>query len=245
MRSSRWQVFGQEVIRRWRGFNCNPDGNSDVQLATALGNSAALNRENRNADRASSGRVPVDQRAVVTIEQDYRAMKAASLPLCLDDRRKWKQATDMDFSRARRHDRIRLRPAGRRYAVPRLPGMARPGAEAWPINLHHITNIAVDVDGDRSRSAAHFTARWSRPAPGGGRCDHQRRLLSRHAWSADATGPAHRGAVYDITIQIGGLPPDYCHSGLRLSLNYWLSSPCRQDRHGDGAINTCKYYKSA
>jgi hypothetical protein len=38
----------------------------------------------------------------------------------------------------------------------------------WPFNLHHITNIAVEIDGDRGESRCYFTAPMARKAAGGG-----------------------------------------------------------------------------
>lgn len=32
----------------------------------------------------------------------------------------------------------------------------------WPINLHHITNITVDIDGDSAKSRCYFTAPMGR-----------------------------------------------------------------------------------
>ena len=51
-----------------------------------------------------------------------------------------------------------------REALKWLDGALKP----WPINLHHITNIMPQVDGDQARCRCYFFAPMGRPRPGGG-----------------------------------------------------------------------------
>jgi 3-phenylpropionate/cinnamic acid dioxygenase small subunit len=79
----------------------------------------------------------------------------------------------------------------------------------WPFNLHHITNISMDLDGDRGTCRCAFHAPMGRPAADGGQevmvnggYYHDRLARTPAGWRI-----AER--VCDMTIQIGRPPADY------------------------------------
>jgi 3-phenylpropionate/cinnamic acid dioxygenase small subunit len=141
-------------------------------------------------------------------EQDYRAIEQLLFRYAwMVDKRKW-ELMDEVFAPGGTID----------YASTGGPG-AMPYREAlewldralkpWPLNLHHITNIAVDVDGDRGEARCYFIAPMGRPVQGGGQD-----VITNAGFYLDTlvrtpTGWRIAARFCDMTIQIGGLPPDY------------------------------------
>jgi len=83
----------------------------------------------------------------------------------------------------------------------------------WPFNLHHITNIAVEVDGDRGQARCYFTAPMGRPAVGGGQ-----EVITNAGYYLDTLVRTREGwriaaRFCDMTVQIGLVPVDYTIPG--------------------------------
>ena len=89
--------------------------------------------------------------------------------------------------------------------------------EPWPINLHHITNVTVDIDGDHGgdhgRSTCYFTAPMARRTAGGGMETITNAGLYVDALVRTADGWRIAERFCDMTIQIGSLPPGYVIPG--------------------------------
>jgi 3-phenylpropionate/cinnamic acid dioxygenase small subunit len=79
----------------------------------------------------------------------------------------------------------------------------------WPINLHHITNIMIEIDGDRGKARCYFTAPMGRVAPDGGRefITNAGFYLDEIVRTSDGWRIAAR--FCDMTVQIGGFPTGY------------------------------------
>ena len=127
-------------------------------------------------------------------ETDYRAIEQLLYRYAwMVDRRKW-ELMDEVFSADGTIDYASTGGPGAmpyRAALEWLDRALKP----WPFNLHHITNIAVDIDGDRGEPRRYFTAPMGRPfSRWRAGCGHQCRLLSRHT-RAHTPGLAHRGAL--------------------------------------------------
>jgi 3-phenylpropionate/cinnamic acid dioxygenase small subunit len=81
--------------------------------------------------------------------------------------------------------------------------------EPWPLNLHYITNLSIELDGDRARSSCYFHAPMGRATDDGGQ------LVITNAGRYDdelvRTDDGWRIAVRDCqqTIMIGHLPDGY------------------------------------
>ncbi|WP_380872091.1 hypothetical protein ACFB49_30370 [Sphingomonas sp. DBB INV C78] len=76
----------------------------------------------------------------------------------------------------------------------------------YPINLHHITNISVDISGDTGKSRCYFTAPMGRKEPNGGSL-----FVTNAGYYFDelvrVNGAWRIAARFcDMTIQIGSLP---------------------------------------
>ena len=85
--------------------------------------------------------------------------------------------------------------------------------ESWPINLHHITNIMVEIDGDRGSSTCYFTAPMGRNAAEGGYD-----VITNAGFYIDDLVRTPKGwriaaRFCDMTLQIGRLPPGYVIPG--------------------------------
>jgi hypothetical protein len=145
-------------------------------------------------------------------EQDYRAIEQLLFRYAwMVDRRKW-ELMDEVFAPGGTID----------YASTGGPGaMPYPAAlewldralKPWPLNLHHITNIAVDVDGDRGEALCYFTAPMGRPAAGGGQD-----VITNAGYYLDTLVRTPQGwriaaRFCDMTIQIGQMPSDYAIPG--------------------------------
>ena len=141
-------------------------------------------------------------------EQDYRAIEQLLFRYAwMVDKRKW-ELMDEVFAPGGTIDYASTGgPAAMPYR-PCLEWLDR-ALKPWPINLHHITNIAVDVDGDRGESRCYFTAPMARLKPGGGQD-----VITNAGYYLDTLVRTPQGwrisaRFCDMTIQIGGLPPDY------------------------------------
>ncbi|MDJ0846983.1 MAG: nuclear transport factor 2 family protein [Myxococcota bacterium] len=81
--------------------------------------------------------------------------------------------------------------------------------EPWPLNLHFITNLVVDLDGDRARSRCYFHAPMGRVEEDGSQL-----VITNAGWYDDElvrTEAGWRIAKRDCrqTIMIGSLPEGY------------------------------------
>ena len=141
-------------------------------------------------------------------EQDYRAIEQLLYRYAwMVDRRKW-ELMDEVFSADGTIDYASTGGPGAmpyRAALEWLDRALKP----WPLNLHHITNIAVDVDGDRSEARCYFTAPMGRPAAGGGRD-----VITNAGFYLDTLVRTPQGwriaaRICNMTIQIGHMPSDY------------------------------------
>ena len=95
-----------------------------------------------------------------------------------------------------------------REALEWLDGALKP----WPINLHHITNIMAQVEGDRARCRCYFFAPMGRPKAGGGYFAQD--IVTNAGFYHDKLVRTERGwriseRVCEMTVMIGALPPDY------------------------------------
>jgi hypothetical protein len=84
--------------------------------------------------------------------------------------------------------------------------------QAWPINLHHITNIMPQVAGDRGRCRCYFFAPMGRPKPGGGYFAQE--IVTNAGFYHDQLVRSARGwriseRVCEMTVMIGTLPADH------------------------------------
>ena len=82
----------------------------------------------------------------------------------------------------------------------------------WPINLHHITNIMPQIEGDRARCRCYFQAPMGRPKAGGGFFAQD--IVTNAGFYHDTLVRTSRGwriaeRVCDMTVLIGTLPSDY------------------------------------
>jgi 3-phenylpropionate/cinnamic acid dioxygenase small subunit len=140
--------------------------------------------------------------------QDYRAIEQLLFRYAwMVDRRKW-ELMDQVFAADGTID----------YSTTGGPGVM-PYRDAlewldraltpWPFNLHHITNIAVAVEGDIGESRCYFTAPMGRPAADGGQdvVTNAGYYLDRLVRTADGWRIAAR--YCDMTVQIGRVPSDY------------------------------------
>jgi 3-phenylpropionate/cinnamic acid dioxygenase small subunit len=79
----------------------------------------------------------------------------------------------------------------------------------WPVNLHHITNIAVEIDGDRGKSRCYFTAPMGRA----GRNGLQEVITNAGFYFDDLVrtpdGWRIQARFCDMILQIGQLPEGY------------------------------------
>jgi hypothetical protein len=95
-----------------------------------------------------------------------------------------------------------------RDALRWLDGALKP----WPVNLHNITNIMAQVEGDRARCRCYFFAPMGRPKAGGGYFAqdivtnagfyHDQLVRTEHGWRISER-------VCEMTVMIGVLLADY------------------------------------
>ena len=79
----------------------------------------------------------------------------------------------------------------------------------WPLNTHHITNISLDIRGDRASSRCYFLAPMSRQ-----RGDGSQEVITNAGHYLDElvrtpAGWRIRERICNQTIMIGQLPPGY------------------------------------
>ena len=79
----------------------------------------------------------------------------------------------------------------------------------WPTNLHFITNLAVEISGDRARSRCYFLAPMERARP-----DGSQEVITNAGYYLDALVQTPSGwriaeRVCQQTLMIGRLPPGY------------------------------------
>lgn len=84
---------------------------------------------------------------------------------------------------------------------------------AWPINLHHITNVSIRVSADRASSRCYFTAPMARARP-----DGSQEVITNAGYYLDElvrTGNGWRISkrVCEQTIRVGQLPTGYVIPG--------------------------------
>jgi 3-phenylpropionate/cinnamic acid dioxygenase small subunit len=141
-------------------------------------------------------------------EQDYRAIEQLLFRYAwMVDRRKW-ELMDEVFAPGGTIDYASTGGPGAMPYRESLEWLDR-ALKPWPLNLHHITNISVEVDGDRGESRCYFIAPMGRPALGGGQD-----VITNAGYYLDTLIRTPQGwriaaRFCDMTIQIGGLPPDY------------------------------------
>ena len=79
----------------------------------------------------------------------------------------------------------------------------------WPINLHHITNVSIEVDGDRAVSRCYFSAPMGRKSP-----DGSQEVITNAGFYLDnlirtARGWRIRERLCHQTLMVGQLPAGY------------------------------------
>ena len=79
----------------------------------------------------------------------------------------------------------------------------------WPINLHHITNVTVRIQGDRAEARCYFTAPMARL-----RADGSQEVITNAGYYLDAMVRTAGGwriqeRVCEQTVRIGQLPSGY------------------------------------
>lgn len=80
---------------------------------------------------------------------------------------------------------------------------------AWPINLHHITNVSIRVSGERATSRCYFTAPMAHA-----RADGTQEVITNAGYYLDdlvrtAAGWRISKRVCEQTVRIGQLPTGY------------------------------------
>jgi 3-phenylpropionate/cinnamic acid dioxygenase small subunit len=141
-------------------------------------------------------------------EYDYRAIEQLLYRYAwMVDRRKW-ELMDEVFAPGGTIDYASTGGPGATPYRESLEWLDR-ALKPWPINLHHITNISVDVEGDRGESRCYFTAPMARPSSNGGQD-----VITNAGYYLDTLVRTPQGwriaaRFCDMTIQIGGLPPGY------------------------------------
>jgi len=80
------------------------------------------------------------------------------------DRRDWQLMDDV-FAEGATVDYTST--GGQKGAYRETLGWLARALEPWPANLHFITNLAVEIHGDRARSRCYFLAPMARPLPDG------------------------------------------------------------------------------
>jgi 3-phenylpropionate/cinnamic acid dioxygenase small subunit len=91
---------------------------------------------------------------------------------------------------------------------PTLEWLSR-ALEPWPINLHHITNVHVDIDGEQARARCYFLAPMGRA-----RTDGSQEVITNAGYYLDRlvrtpAGWRIRERVCQQTVMIGRLPAGY------------------------------------
>jgi 3-phenylpropionate/cinnamic acid dioxygenase small subunit len=141
-------------------------------------------------------------------QEDYRAIEQLLYRYAwMVDRRKW-ELMDQVFAPGGTLDYASTGGPGAlpyRTALEWLDRALKP----WPFNLHHITNIAVEVDGDKGGSRCYFTAPMARKAADGGQdvVTNAGYYLDTLVRTAQGWRIAER--YCDMTVQIGRVPGDY------------------------------------
>ena len=81
--------------------------------------------------------------------------------------------------------------------------------ESWPINLHCVTNLIIEFDGDSASSRCYFYAPMARNAPEGGQfvITNSGRYVDKLVRTADGWRIIER--VCEQTIMEGALPEGY------------------------------------
>jgi 3-phenylpropionate/cinnamic acid dioxygenase small subunit len=79
----------------------------------------------------------------------------------------------------------------------------------WPINLHFITNVMIDVTGERARSRCYFQAPMGRR-----RADGSQEVITNAGYYLDDLVRTDAGwrierRVCEQTVMVGQLPPGY------------------------------------
>lgn len=79
----------------------------------------------------------------------------------------------------------------------------------WPINLHHITNITIEINGDTGTSRCAFHAPMGRKRP-----DGTQEIVTNGGYYLDdlvrtASGWRIKHRHCDMILMIGALPPGY------------------------------------
>lgn len=79
----------------------------------------------------------------------------------------------------------------------------------WPLNLHCISNVAIELDGERARSRCYFQAPMGRK-----REDGSQEIVVNAGWYDDelvrtASGWRIRRRTCTQTMMLGSLPPGY------------------------------------
>lgn len=80
---------------------------------------------------------------------------------------------------------------------------------AWPLNLHHITNVCLDIRGDEASARCYFTAPMGRQNP-----DGSQQVITNAGYYLDrlvrtAAGWRIRERVCQQRLRIGALPAGY------------------------------------
>jgi hypothetical protein len=79
----------------------------------------------------------------------------------------------------------------------------------WPINLHHITNVSIELNGDTATARCAFHAPMGRERPGGGQ-----EIVTNGGYYYDTLSRTKEGwriteRVCDMILMIGTLPANY------------------------------------
>ena len=141
-------------------------------------------------------------------DRDYRAIEQLLFRYAwMVDRRKW-ELMDQVFAPGGTIDYATTGGPGVLPYRDALEWLAR-ARGPWPVNLHHITNISVDIEGDSGDSRCYFTAPMGRKSADGGQdiVTNAGFYLDRLVRTQDGWRIAAR--FCDMTIQIGKVPSDY------------------------------------
>lgn len=85
--------------------------------------------------------------------------------------------------------------------------------EGWPLNLHVVSNVIIELDGDRARSRCYFHSPMGKHTPDGGQyvITNSGRYLDELTRTADGWRIVAR--VCEQTIMQGALPEGYAIPG--------------------------------
>ena len=79
----------------------------------------------------------------------------------------------------------------------------------WPLNLHHVSNVRIELAGDRARSSCYFHAPMGRVEPDGSQHFITNAGYYHDEWVRTSAGWRIQHRVCEQPIMIGALPEGY------------------------------------